>query len=60
MYESMYSSNIFQRGEILHHPIYELRKSVRMDYTNPSEYQMRGKHEKVLFFFIPGNMGGYI
>jgi hypothetical protein len=60
MYESMPSSSIFGRGDIMRHPIYELRKSARMEVLNPPEYSQRAKNEKVVFFFIPGNMGGYI
>jgi hypothetical protein len=58
MYESMYSSNVLSRNEI--HPIYELRKSARMQQLAPTEYHQRKNHEKVVFFFIPGNMGGYV
>lgn len=61
MYESMYSSNVISRNEILGHPIYELRKSARMQQlTTSPEYDKRRSQEKIVFFFIPGNMGGYV
>jgi hypothetical protein len=60
MYESMYSSNVFSRNELLGNPVYELRKSARMQQLTPPEYHQRKNKEKVVFFFIPGNMGGYV
>ena len=62
MYESMMNYNIFGRGQLMNHPLYSLMKSAKQDQDGLVDKYKRGRdsEEAVVFFFIPGNMGGFI
>lgn len=58
-YESMNTQIIFDKGQG-GHPIYSTQKSGSHERFGKQEYFNRKKSEKVIFFMIPGNMGGFI
>jgi hypothetical protein len=62
LYESMYSYDIYRPGELLGHPIYTVRKSARMEQEGLIAKFKNGRNvqKTAVYFFIPGNMGGYI
>lgn len=60
LFESMSSAMVFGQFEMLDHPIFTTMFSQGHQKNAPSHYYSRPREEKMVFFAIPGNMGGYI
>jgi hypothetical protein len=55
LYESMSSYLIYGEYQLLAHPVYTLKQK-----NSRASGEGRAKQERMVFFSIPGNMGGFI